>query len=278
MIVTQLGGSLLFLTRRILLARAPASWPGFTIVATLLAHPFWSFEGPDRGRQTATFFEHVAIVGGLAMAALFVNGRSGQPDDGSPRTPRPKARRLPPPGTFAPLRHRLFAVIWAATVLGNTGTFMRDVASAWLVTDLSASPAAVAMIQAAGTLPVFLLAIPAGVLSDILDRRRFLIGIQIGLGIVSTALAFLAWTGTVSVASLVALTFLGGVGAALAAPGLAVHRAGTRSPPGYQGSRGAQLARHQHRPVHRPGARRLPARRPGSRRRLWDRRSQLCRR
>jgi MFS family permease len=136
----------------------------------------------------------------------------------TPQNTAAEGKALPPAGTFAPLRHRLFAVIWAATVLGNTGTFMRDVASAWLVTDLSPSPAAVAMIQAAGTLPVFLLAIPAGVLSDILDRRRFLIGIQVGLGIVSAALAFLAWTGTVSVTSLIALTFLGGVGAALAAP------------------------------------------------------------
>jgi MFS family permease len=109
-------------------------------------------------------------------------------------------------------------VIWTATVLGNIGTFMRDVTSIWLVTDLSASPAAVALIQAAGTLPVFLLAIPAGVLSDILDRRRFLIAIQIGLAIVSTILASLAWSGTVSVVSLVALTFLGGVGAALMTP------------------------------------------------------------
>jgi len=82
----------------------------------------------------------------------------------------------------------LFAVIWVATVLGNTGTFMRDVASAWLVTDLSASPAAVAMIQTADTLPIFLFAIPAGVLSDILDRRRFLITIQIALAAVSAIL------------------------------------------------------------------------------------------
>ena len=47
-----------------------------------------------------------------------------------------------PPGSFAPLRRPVFAVLWAASVLGNTGTFMRDVASAWLVTDLSPSPAA----------------------------------------------------------------------------------------------------------------------------------------
>jgi len=122
------------------------------------------------------------------------------------------------PGAFAPLRNRLFAVLWAATVLGNIGTFMRDVASAWLVLDLSGSPAMVALIQAAGSLPIFLLAIPAGVLSDILDRRRMLIVIQIGLGCVSLALLLQAAAGTASVASIIGLTFLGGVGAALMAP------------------------------------------------------------
>ncbi|HEX2525694.1 MAG TPA: MFS transporter [Geminicoccus sp.] len=124
----------------------------------------------------------------------------------------------PPSSSFAPLRHAVFAILWAATVLGNTGTFMRDVASSWLVTDLSASPAAVAMIQAAGTLPIFLLAIPAGVLSDILDRRKFLIAIQLGLGLVSGTLMVLAHTGLLTVSSLVALTFIGGIGAALMGP------------------------------------------------------------
>jgi uncharacterized membrane protein YphA (DoxX/SURF4 family) len=74
-IVTQLGGSLLFLTRRYCWLGA-GLLAGFTVLATPLAHPFWTFEGLDRGRQTATFFEHVTIIGGLAMAALFVNGRS----------------------------------------------------------------------------------------------------------------------------------------------------------------------------------------------------------
>jgi uncharacterized membrane protein YphA (DoxX/SURF4 family) len=74
-IVTQLGGSLLFMTRGYCWLGAGVLM-GFTILATLLAHPFWAFGGQDRIRQTATFLEHVAIVGGLAMAALFVNGRS----------------------------------------------------------------------------------------------------------------------------------------------------------------------------------------------------------
>ena len=94
-------------------------------------------------------------------------------------------------GSFAPLRQPVFAVLWAAAVLGNVGSFMRDVASSWLVTDLSASPTAVALIQTAATLPIFLLAIPAGVLSDILDRRRFLIFVQILLASVSGTLLLL---------------------------------------------------------------------------------------
>ncbi|WP_455919071.1 MFS transporter [Ensifer canadensis] len=126
----------------------------------------------------------------------------------------------PPPaaGGFAPLRQPVFAVLWVATVIGNTGSFIRDVASSWLVTDLSGAPAAVAMVQAAVTLPIFLLAIPAGVLSDILDRRRFLIVIQLLLASVSIGLMLLSATGLQSVSSLVALTFLGGIGAALMAP------------------------------------------------------------
>lgn len=124
----------------------------------------------------------------------------------------------PPSGSFAPLRQTLFAVLWVATVIGNTGSFVRDVASAWLMTDLSSSPTAVAMVQAAATLPVFLLAIPAGVLADVLDRRKFLVGIQFLLAGVSVTLMLLSAAGLQSVASLVALTFLGGIGAALMGP------------------------------------------------------------
>jgi MFS family permease len=123
-----------------------------------------------------------------------------------------------PRSSFAPLRQPVFAVLWAATVLGNVGSFMRDVASSWIVTDLSASPTAVALIQTAATLPIFLLAIPAGVLSDILDRRRFLIFVQLVLAAVSGALLLLSHTGALTVEYLIALTFVGGIGAALMGP------------------------------------------------------------
>ncbi|MFP3755741.1 MFS transporter [Cupriavidus sp. SIMBA_020] len=128
------------------------------------------------------------------------------------------AAASPAGGTFAPLAQSTFAVLWAATILGNIGSFMRDVASAWLATDLSSSPAAIATIQAAATLPVFLLAIPAGVLSDILDRRRFLIVIQFGMAMVSGTLMLLAWNQALTIEILIAMAFAGGIGAAMMGP------------------------------------------------------------
>jgi MFS family permease len=119
---------------------------------------------------------------------------------------------------FAPLRQPVFAVLWAATVLGNIGGFMGDVASSWLSTELSTSPAAVAMIQAAATLPAFFLAIPAGVLSDILDRRQFLICVQFMFASVSATLMVLSMTGILTINSLVLLTFAGGIAEALVGP------------------------------------------------------------
>jgi hypothetical protein len=43
------------------------------------------------------------------------------------------------------------------------------------MTDLSPDPFIVSMVQVATTLPMFLLAVPAGALADIVDRRKFLI-------------------------------------------------------------------------------------------------------
>lgn len=85
------------------------------------------------------------------------------------------------------------------------------------MTDLSASPAAAAVVQTAATLPIFLLAIPAGVLTDILNRRKFLSAIQLLLASVSITLMVLAQTG-ILVGALIGLPFRGGVAATLMGP------------------------------------------------------------
>ncbi|MDJ0388750.1 MFS transporter [Roseomonas sp. E05] len=119
---------------------------------------------------------------------------------------------------FLPFRHRAFAVLWVATVLGNVGGWVRDTASAWMMTELAPTPVMVALVQAAATLPVFLLSLPAGTLSDILDRRRLMIGIQIGLCCNSLALALLTALGLLEANTLLLLTLFAGVGGALAGP------------------------------------------------------------
>ena len=80
---------------------------------------------------------------------------------------------------YAPLEHPLFRRLWIANLTSYMGTWMHEVAAAWLMTELAPTPLMVSLVRAAATLPVFLLALPAGALADILDRRRYLMVTQI---------------------------------------------------------------------------------------------------
>src|SRR5271155_4442939 len=81
-------------------------------------------------------------------------------------------------GAWSPLRHSLFRAMWVASVASNIGTWMHTVGASWLMTTLAASPLLVALVQTATTLPVFLLGLPAGVMADLVDRRKLLIFTQ----------------------------------------------------------------------------------------------------
>jgi MFS family permease len=122
------------------------------------------------------------------------------------------------PSAFAPFRHRAFAVLWTATLVANIGTWMRDVGLGWTMAELSPSATMVAAVQAAAALPVLLLALPAGALADVLDRRRLLIATQLGLLALSVALTLLTLGGLLAPWLLLAAALLGGVGTALSAP------------------------------------------------------------
>src|SRR5579864_6965789 len=72
---------------------------------------------------------------------------------------------------WAPLREPLFRSLWIAAVISYTGTWMQNVGAGWLMTQLSTSPLMVSLVQAAATIPVFLVVLPAGALADLVDRR-----------------------------------------------------------------------------------------------------------
>src|SRR5258705_574860 len=119
---------------------------------------------------------------------------------------------------WSPLQNRLFRGLWIATIVSNVGTWMQDVGSGWLMTSLTSSPALVALVEAADSIPVMLLALPAGALADIVDGRRLLIGVQFYLLAVAGALALFTWLDLMTAWALLGFLFALGVGASLVMP------------------------------------------------------------
>lgn len=119
---------------------------------------------------------------------------------------------------WAPFRYRAFTLLWAATLISSTGTWMHDVGAGWLMTTLDPTPAIVTLVQAATTLPIFLFALFAGTLADRVDKRRLLMTVNSVLVIVIGLLALLVAGGHMTPWLLLAFTFVIGTGAAFMAP------------------------------------------------------------
>jgi len=120
--------------------------------------------------------------------------------------------------SLSPFGHRVFAILWAATVVSNIGTWMQNAAAGWLMTGLNPDPLVVSLVQVATTLPMFLLGLPAGALADILDRRRLLIVVQVTITLLTAGFSLIVSLNLVTPGLLLGFTFLLGVGAALIAP------------------------------------------------------------
>ncbi len=127
-------------------------------------------------------------------------------------------RNNQPPGAWSPLTQPVFRRMWLAVLASNIGTWIHDVSAAWVMAENTGSPFMVAAVQSATTLPVVLLAVLAGTLADIVDRRRYLIVAQLWMLMVASTLALLAHLDMLSAWTLIALTFALGIGAAMALP------------------------------------------------------------
>jgi MFS family permease len=139
--------------------------------------------------------------------------------DGGVATPAPGAVAAPTRGGLtAPLRWPLFRALWIASIASFVGTWMHDVGASWLMTNLTTSPALIALVPAAAALPFVILAMPAGALADVVDRRRLLIATQLLMLSASAVLGVLTVAGLVSAPVLLAATFALGVGTALNGP------------------------------------------------------------
>jgi MFS family permease len=128
------------------------------------------------------------------------------------------AAAAPPPSAWSALRHPVFRSLWIATVVSNVGGWMSNAASGWLMTSLSPSPLIVSLVQVANSLPLFLFALPAGALADMLDKRRLILWLEILTTIFSALFALLVMLHAVGPTLLLFFILLLGTLAALETP------------------------------------------------------------
>ena len=119
---------------------------------------------------------------------------------------------------LGPLNEPLFRTLWVAAVISYSGTWMQNVGAAWLMTSLTMSPLMVGLVQAAGSIAVFLVVLPAGAIADMVDRRKLLLFTQTWMVAAAVALAALTSAGRITPDLLLLLTLAMGVGAVLNDP------------------------------------------------------------
>lgn len=131
---------------------------------------------------------------------------------------RDKEKKATADSPWSPFHYPLFKMLWITSTISNIGTWIHEVGAAWLMTTLTSNPLWVALIQAAASLSIFLLALPGGALADILDRRIYLISLQTFMMIIAGTLAVTTFSGKITPELLLFLTFCLGIGTALSTP------------------------------------------------------------
>src|ERR1041384_7268368 len=93
--------------------------------------------------------------------------------------------------SLSPLKSNLYRMLWVSALFSYVGAAMYDVGASWLMTSLSPNPLFVSLITTATALPIFLLALPSGILSDIFNRRSILLITCAYMVVMSTILGIL---------------------------------------------------------------------------------------
>ena len=122
--------------------------------------------------------------------------------------------------TFRSLRtHRNYRIFFTGQLVSLAGTWMQNVALAWLVIELSGSPLAIGALAFWRFVPFTVFGLVAGVVTDRIDSRRLVMITQAAAMTVSAVLAIVALTGTASLPLVYLLAALGGITLAFDAPG-----------------------------------------------------------
>ena len=127
------------------------------------------------------------------------------------------------PASYNPFRVLLdqpnYRLFWVGQTVSLVGTWMQSMAQGWLALELSDSASFVGLVACAGSLPILLLSLHAGVLVDRVDKLRLVAVAQLVLLVEAAVLAWFVWTGRVTPGWLLALAFVNGLATAFEIPG-----------------------------------------------------------
>ncbi|GCL66157.1 MFS transporter [Pseudaquabacterium pictum] len=133
-----------------------------------------------------------------------------------PATPPPPAQQHT--SIWVTLRHRSFRTLWIASAVYFVANAMHGMAASWLMVELTGSSFLAALVQTAVFLPMFVLALPAGVLADTTDRGRLILAALAVQAVSVVVLAGLMLAGWGGPATLLLFTFLSGCCTAMLSP------------------------------------------------------------
>ena len=119
---------------------------------------------------------------------------------------------------MSPFRHRNYRLFFGGQAISLVGTWMQQVAQAWLVLELTHDPIWLGIVAAAQFIPVIILGLFAGVAADALPKRRVLLWTQTAMMLLAAILAALTLTGVVQVWMILVLAFLLGIANAVDMP------------------------------------------------------------
>jgi MFS family permease len=114
--------------------------------------------------------------------------------------------------------HRNFRLFWIGQTVSLIGTWMQQVGQGWLALQLSNSAFIVGLVSAAGSLPILLFSLYAGVIVDRQDKLRLVKVAQVLLSVEAALLWWLVWSGRITIPLLVGLAAINGLISAVEIP------------------------------------------------------------
>lgn len=96
--------------------------------------------------------------------------------------------------------------LWSATAISNLGDGISLIAYPWLASAITRDPFLIALAGLVGRLPWLLFTLPAGVITDRVERRKIIVSMDLLRGLLTIAVAVIVWRASASLPDLDALT------------------------------------------------------------------------